>query len=153
MGAMPNGIDHALRLRSLWIAWLLAMLFHVELGLMPLFHGLSPEIETHVDPARLPLVFGGMLVYFLLPLGAFLLIAYAASDGGHPRRWRRWRAVHFGFSLLYTLTNLPHLAADILVPGARADQIVLMLALVLIGLLINREGWLWWRRPDVPLVT
>jgi hypothetical protein len=151
---MPNGIDHALRLRSLWIAWLLAMLFHVELGLMPLFHGLSPEIETHVDPARLPLVFGGMLIYFLLPLGAYLLIAYAASDGDrHPRRWRRWRAVHFGFSLLYTLTNLPHLAADILVPGARADQIVLMLVLVLIGLLINREGWLWWRRAGVPLVT
>ncbi len=39
---MAGAIDHGLRLRSLWIAWLLAMLFHVNLGLMPLFHGISP---------------------------------------------------------------------------------------------------------------
>jgi hypothetical protein len=142
---MAGAIDHALRLRSLWIAWLLAMLFHVDLGLMPLFHGISPEIHSHVDVARLPLVFGAMLVYFLLPLAAIVLIAYAASDPGHPRRWRRWRAGHFWISIVYTLTNIPHLLADILVPDARADQIALMVALVLIGLLINREAWLWWR--------
>ena len=142
---MPAVIDHALRLRSLWIAWLLAMLFHVDLGLMPLFHGISPEIHGHVDAARLPLLFGAMLAYFLLPLAAIVLIAYAASDPGHPRRWRLWRACHFWISIFYTLTNIPHLAADILVPDARADQIVLMLALVVLGLLINREGWLWWR--------
>ena len=46
---------------------------------------------------------------------------------------------------MYTLTNIPHLAADILVPDARIVQIVLMLTMVVIGLLINREGWLWWR--------
>jgi hypothetical protein len=45
-------------------------------------------------------------------------------------------------SVVYSLTNIPHLAADILVPDARVDQIVLMLARVVIGLLINREGWL-----------
>ncbi|KEF41897.1 MAG: hypothetical protein ER33_09125 [Cyanobium sp. CACIAM 14] len=147
---MAGAIDHALRLRSLWIAWLLAMLFHVELGLMPLFHGVSPEIEGHVATARLPLLFVAMLIYFLLPLAAFVLIAYAASDPGHPRRWRRWRVAHFWLSVVYTVTNLPHLAADILVPDSRADQIALMVVLVLIGLLINREGWLWWReaRPD-----
>jgi hypothetical protein len=31
------------------------------------------------------------------------------------------------------------------VPDARADQIALMLVMVVIGLLINREVWLWWR--------
>lgn len=59
--------------------------------------------------------------------------------------WRRWRLCHFWLSVVYTLTNIPHLAADILAPNARVDQIVLMLAMVVIGLLINREGWLWWR--------
>jgi hypothetical protein len=142
---MAGAIDHALRLRSLWIAWLLAMLFHVELGLMPLFHGIAPESDSHVPVAQLPLLFGAMLGYFLLPLAALVLIAYAASDPSHPRRWRRWRLCHFWLSVAYTLTNIPHLAADILVPDARIDQIVLMLAMVVIGLLINREGWLWWR--------
>jgi hypothetical protein len=33
----------AVRLAGLWAAWLLVMLFHVELGLMPLFHGLSVD--------------------------------------------------------------------------------------------------------------
>jgi hypothetical protein len=142
---MAPVVDHALRLRSLWIAWLLAMLFHVDLGLMPLFHGISPEIHGHVETAQLPLLFGAMLAYFLVPLAAVVMIAYAASDPGHPGRWRHWRWANLWLSIVYTLSNIPHLAADILVPDARGEQIVLMVALVLIGLLINREAWLWWR--------
>lgn len=140
-------IDHALRLRSLWLTYLLAMLFHVDLGLMPLFHGISPQIESQLDPARLPLLFWAMLVYFLLPLAAILLIAYAASEAGVSGRgrWRWWRRLHFWLSVAYTVTNLPHLVAEILVPDSRGDQVALMLVLVLIGLLINREGWQWWR--------
>ena len=140
-------IDHALRLRQLWNAYLLAMLFHVQLGLMPLFHGVSPKIQSQVAPGQLPLLFSAMLAYFLVPLAALLLISWAASDPGHPRRWRAWRRVHFGLSLLYTLTNLPHLLADILVPDARGDQVALMLVLVGIGLLINLEGWRWCTQP------
>jgi hypothetical protein len=47
---------------------------------------------------------------------------------------------------VYTVTNIPHLIADILVPDARVDQIALMVALLVIGLLINVEGWRWWRQ-------
>jgi hypothetical protein len=32
------------------------------------------------------------------------------------------------------------------VPDARLDQIVLMVALVVFGLLINVEAWRWWRQ-------
>ena len=35
-----------LRVAGLWCAWLLLLLFHVELGLMPLFHGASVEIKS-----------------------------------------------------------------------------------------------------------
>jgi hypothetical protein len=35
--------------------------------------------------------------------------------------------------------------ADILVPDSRADQVALMAVLLLIGVLINREAWAWWR--------
>ena len=136
----------ALRLRTLWIAWFLAMLFHTDLGLMPLFHGLSPEIESHVDPAQLPAVFGAMLGYFLVPLAALVLIAYAETS---PSGWRRWRWFHLGLGLLYSVTNIAHMVVDILIPDSRLDQVVLMGVMVLIGLLINLESWRWCRAPRV----
>jgi hypothetical protein len=141
----PPAVDRAMRLRWLWLAWLLAMLFHVDLGLMPLFHGQSPEIESQVPVAMLPLLFGAMLGYFLVPLACVVTIAYAASDPSHAARWRPWRRLHFWISVVYTVSNLPHLIADILVPDSRADQVALMVVLVLIGLVINGEGWAWWR--------
>ena len=143
---MNPSINQALRLITLWIAWLLAMLFHVDLGLMPLFHGQSPEIHSQVQEGALPLLFGAMLGYFLLPLIAIVLIAYAATAVGPATRWRPWRRIHFWFSVVYSVTNLPHLIADILVPDARLDQIVLMVALTVFGLLINVEAWRWWRQ-------
>jgi hypothetical protein len=143
---MNPSINQVLRLITLWIAWLLAMLFHVELGLMPLFHGQSPEIHSHVQEGALPLLFGAMLGYFLLPLIAIVLIAYAATTVGPATRWRPWRRIHFWFSVVYSITNVPHLIADILVPDARLDQIVLMVALTVFGLLINVEAWRWWRQ-------
>jgi hypothetical protein len=139
--AIPRRIDHALRLRSLWIAYLLAMLFHVQLGLMPLFHGLSIVIGNSVNPSRLTLVYWSMMGYFLLPLAALLMNSWSASDGRGDGPWRRW---HFWLSVLYSVTNLIHLIADIIIPDSRGDQVFLMALLLLIGLLINRQAWLWW---------
>jgi len=142
-------IDYALRLRSLWTAYLLAMLFHVQLGLMPLFHGFSVAIGSTVNPAQVPLVYRAMLGYFLLPLMALLLITWAASDGcgseseSGSGRWRPWRRWHFWLSVVYSFTNIFHLIADIVVPDSRADQVFLMPLLFLIGLLINRQAWCW----------
>ena len=137
----PLPIDHSQRLRSLWTAWFLCLLFHTDLGLMPLFHGLSPEIESHVAPERLPLVFWAMLVYFLVPLGAYVLTSYASSAPG----WRRWRWFQFGLSVVYTLTNVAHFLIDILIPDSRSDQVLLMAVMLLLGLLINAESWRWCR--------
>ena len=145
-GPRPDAIDHALRLRHLWLAYLLAMLFHVDLGLMPLFHGVSPQIESQLPGAWLSGLFWAMLLYFLIPLGCVLRIAWAASEPQRPGGWRRWRRSHFLISLLYTATNIPHLLADILIPDSRGDQVALMGVLLVIGVLINREGWAWWRQ-------
>jgi hypothetical protein len=149
-------IDHALRLRSLWTAWLLAMLIHVDLGLMPLFHGQSATIDSQVPTSALSGVFAAMMVYDLVPLASLLLIAQAASDPDSPRRWQGWRRWHQVVALVYGLTNLAHLAADMLIPDRRADQIVLMGVISLIGLQILVEARRWWRqglelsRPPAP---
>jgi hypothetical protein len=143
-------IDHGLRLRSLWLSWLFAMLFHVDLGLMPLFHGISPQIESQIAASLLPGLFATMLGYFLLPLVAVVGIAYACSNPTSqrnpsrriPSRRRPWRLAHFWLSVIYSLSNLIHLVADILVPDSRADQVALMGVMVAVGLLIDQPGGL-----------
>jgi hypothetical protein len=85
------------------------------------------------------------MVYFLLPLAALLLVVHAHSA---PDSWSNqpiWRAVQFWFSVLYSITNLLHLIADVRIPDSRADQVALMVVLTIIGLLINLESWLWWQ--------
>ena len=114
-------------------------------------HGISPQIESQVPPARLGLLFWAMLLYFLIPLGCVLRLAWAGSEPLRPGGWRGWRRLHFWISLLYTATNIPHLLADILVPDSRSDQVALMVVLLGIGLLINHEGWAWWRQSRPPL--
>ncbi len=134
----------ALLLAVLWAAWLLVMLFHVELGLMPLFHGSSVEMQSRVPVGRLPTIFLSMLVYFLLPVFAMLLAAHACTE---PEGWsasRGWRAFQFVLATVYTVTNLVHLVADIRIPDSRFDQVVLMAVLTFIGLLLNWQAWLWW---------
>ena len=143
---MRSITNHAQRLITLWIAWLLAKLFHVDLGLMPLFHGQSPEINSQVPLGALPLLLGAMLGYFFLPLLAIVLISFADSAIGPGIRCRLLRRLHFWLSVVYLITNTLHLLADILVPDARLDQIVLMAVMSLLGLLINIESWHWWRQ-------
>jgi hypothetical protein len=135
----------AFRVAALWCAWLLLMLFHVELGLMPLFHGASVEIKSQVSASQLPRIFQAMLVYFLIPVIAMLLAFHAVSD---PSGWSNrapWRIAQFVLSVVYTTTNVAHLVADIRIPDSRADQVLLMVVLTLVGLLLNRDTWLWWQ--------
>ena len=133
-----------MRVAGLWGAWLLLMLFHVELGLMPLFHGASVEIKSQVSASQLPRIFLAMLVYFLIPVIAMLLVIHAVSD---PAGWSNtapWRQAQFLLSVVYSVTNIAHLVADIRIPDSRSDQVLLMLVLTVLGLLLNRDTWLWW---------
>lgn len=65
----------------------------VDPGLMPLFHGQSPEIHSHVQKGVLPLLFEAMLGYFLLPLIAIVLMVALAVFGLliNGKAWRWWR--------------------------------------------------------------
>lgn len=135
----------ALRVAALWAAWLLVMLFHVELGLMPLFHGCSVEIKSQVSSAQLPRIFLAMLIYFLIPVVAMLLAVHAVTD---PLAWSSsagWRGAQFWLSAIYSVTNLAHLVADIQIPDSRLDQVLLMVVLTVIGLLLSWQAWQWWQ--------
>jgi hypothetical protein len=93
----------------------------------------------------LPRIFLAMLVYFLIPVIAMILAVHAVSD---PLGWSNrmpWRMAQFVLGVVYSTTNLAHLVADIRIPDSRADQVVLMVVLTLVGFLLNRETWLWWQ--------
>ena len=115
-------------------------------GLDALIPRAVPEISSQVPLEALPMLFGAMLGYFLVPLLAIILISYADSAIGPGIRWRPLRRLHFLSSLVYSITNILHLLSDILLPDARLDQIALMEVMALLGLLINIEGWHWWRQ-------
>jgi hypothetical protein len=137
--------DRSLRLRCLWQCWFLALLFHTDLGLMPLFHGLPVAIESQVNPGAVPLILWAMLAYSLVPLASLILITYAETAANQEQGWWWWRPCHLWLSLLYTLTNACHLGVDMVIPDSRGDQVVLMAVMLAIGLLINREALLWCR--------
>jgi hypothetical protein len=92
-----------------------------------------------------PRLFLAMLFYFLLPVGAMLVAIHAIADPGGWSATAPWRAGQFWFSVVYTLTNVAHLVADIRIPDSRSDQVLLMVVLTLIGLLINQQAWAWWQ--------
>jgi hypothetical protein len=120
------------KINALWTSFLLGMLFHTDLALMPLFHGLAVQ-HSHVG-GNLHNVFGFMLVFFTLPM-----LAIIASTFTHAKSYRSF---HFALTIVYSFLNLGHLIADVTV-GAPWYQIVLMVLLLLIGLLLNLVSFQW----------
>ncbi|MGL5884342.1 hypothetical protein [Synechococcus elongatus] len=129
--------DRPLQIISLWSSFLLGILFHTQLGLMPLFHGRTVVVESQQTDQILGGIFWGMLIFFAIPM---LLIAMTAERRDRP--YRRW---HFGFTVLYSVLNFSHLLADIAVQPVVAHQIFLMGLLFAIGLKLNQVAWAWLR--------
>jgi hypothetical protein len=118
---------------ALWVAFLLALLFHTDLGLMPLFHGQS--VAHSQDTKDISWVLWLMLLFFLLPLSAIILPTFTDS--------RKYRTFHFWLTVLYSSLNLSHLIADLLVTPIAWYQIALMTILCLIGFLLNIVSYRW----------
>lgn len=128
--------SHAAKAIVLWIVFLLGTLFHTQLALMPLFHGLSvAESHTH-EFLSLDVLFWLMLVFFLVPLLAILVALFEPSQ--------RYRTVHFGLTLVYTVLNFAHLLADIAI-RVPSYQIFLMAFLLFVGLILNIVVYQWMR--------
>jgi hypothetical protein len=128
----PNQIS------ALWTAFLLALLFHTDLGLMPLFHG--QNIAHSHDTRDISWVLWLMLAFFVPPLLAIILPTFTES--------KSYRTGHFWLTVLYSLLNLAHLIADLSVTPIAWYQIVLMTILVVIGILLNLVSYRWMMHDD-----
>jgi hypothetical protein len=118
---------------ALWTAFLLALLFHTDLGLMPLFHGQSVA-HSH-DTNDISGILWSMLAFFVPPLLAIILPTFTDS--------KRYRTGHFWLTVIYSFLNLAHLIADLLVTPIAWYQIALMTILVLIGIVLNLVSYRW----------
>ena len=137
-----NSINYREKIIALWTVFLLGILFHTQLGLMPLFHGIDVAIMGHhhqeaATMAEIEPILWGMLVFFMLPMLAIIATAFY--------EFKRYRIFHFGLTLVYTVLNLIHAIADLLVDPIAWYQIVLMVLLIFIGILLNIVSYQWMR--------
>ncbi len=119
----------------LWIVFLLGLLFHTDLGLMPLFHNLSVVSSPATNMDEIALIMWLMLGFFIPPMAAIIATAFINS--------KSYRKLHFALSLFYTMLNFSHLIADLMVKPIVWYQITLMVILLIIGLLINIVSFQW----------
>lgn len=126
--------NYANQIIALWTAFLLVLLFHTDLGLMPLFHGQSVA-HSQDTTSDISWILWSMLAFFLPPLLAIILPTFTDS--------KRYRAGHFWLTVIYSFLNLAHLIADLFVTPIAWYQIALMTILVLIGIVLNLVSYRW----------
>jgi hypothetical protein len=134
-----QALNYQEKIIVLWIVFLLGTLFHTQLGLMPLFHGISVAgTHTHDGASNLAdiaYVFWLMLGFFLLPMLAIIATAFYDS--------KRYRVVHFGLTVFYTVMNFLHVVLDLFVDPIAWYQIFLMVFVFLVGILLNVVSFQW----------
>jgi hypothetical protein len=131
-------VNYRERIIAIWTAFLLGTLFHTQLNLIPLFHGL-PVVES--QPATSINDISGimwlMLGFFVLPMLAIIATAFTDS--------KRYRIIHFGLTIFYSIMNLLHVILDLFVQPLLWYQIALMVLLFFVGLLLNITAYQWMR--------
>ncbi len=138
--ARINPINYREKIIALWTVFLLGTLFHTQLALMPLFHGIDVGMMRHIHQetatmAEIQPILWGMLFFFTLPILAIVATAFY--------NFKRYREFHFGLTLVYTVLNFVHLFADLIVAPIFWYQIVLMLLLFFMGILLNIVSYQW----------
>ena len=127
-------LDYSTKIIALWTVFLIGTLFHTQLALMPLFHGIDVAMVGHhhqesATMAEIAPILWGMLLFFTLPILA--IVATAFFD------FKRYRVFHFGLTLFYTVLNLLHVVLDLFVDPIAWYQIALMSLLFALGILLN----------------
>ncbi|WGV25650.1 hypothetical protein [Halotia branconii] len=131
-------INYRQRIIALWTVFLLGTLFHTQLGLIPLFHGLSVvESQKATNINDISVVMWLMLGFFVLPMLGIIVTAFTDS--------KSYRTIHFGLTVFYSIMNLLHLVLDLFVQPVLWYQIALMALLFFVGLLLNITAFKWMR--------
>ncbi len=128
---------------TLWGVFLLGTLFHTQLGLMPLFHGIDIAHTEGDATTEIGWILWLMLAFFALPL--LLMVATLFTHS------RQFRGFHFVVTALYSVLNFLHIVMDLGVQPIVWSQITLMVILFLVGLLLNIVSYRWmrhWRVSD-----
>ncbi|MBD0265872.1 MAG: hypothetical protein ICV78_25070 [Tolypothrix sp. Co-bin9] len=131
-------VNYRERIIALWTVFLLGTLFHTQLGLMPLFHGLSVvESQKATNINNISGIMWLMLGFFVLPMLGIIVTAFTDS--------KRYRIIHFGLTIFYSIMNLLHVILDLFVQPVLWYQIALMVLLFFVGLLLNMTAFKWMR--------
>lgn len=128
-------VSHQEKIIALWAAFLFGTLFHTQLALIPLFHGLNVAHSTASSSSEIAPVLWSMLGFFILPMFAIVITAFHDS--------KRYRVFHFGLTVLYTVMNFLHLVLDLGVQPIVWSQITLMAILLGLGLVLNIAAFQW----------
>lgn len=137
-------LGYQVKIVSLWIVFLLGTVFHTQLALMPLFHGLDVAIVAHQHDvgssqtiAEIAPILWGMLAFFAIPMMAIVATAFSTSQ--------RYRVCHFWLTMVYTVLNFLHVVLDLFVEPLFWYQIALMTFLFCLGILLNFTAYRWMR--------
>ncbi len=128
-------VNHPAKIITLWAVFLLGLLFHTQLGLMPLFHGISVAGFHAQSVAELSIIYWLMLAFFAVPMIVMITTLFYDS--------KRYRKIHLAITCIYSVLNLCHVIADLLVKPIMWYQITLMVMLFAIGLLLNLVSAQW----------
>jgi hypothetical protein len=129
-------MNYPSKIITLWAVFLLGTLFHTQLGLMPLFHGIGVARDNVHDTAEtISMVLWLMFGFFAIPMGAMIGTVFTSNQ--------RYRIGHFWITVIYSVLNFFHAAADLTVQPIVWSQIVLMILLFGVGLLLNGVSCQW----------
>lgn len=121
---------------ALWTVFLLGTIFHTQLALMPLLYGEDVAIPSYQGTTPVSHLWL-MLGFFVLPMIAITATLFYSS--------RRYRIIHFGLTIFYTVMNLLHVVLDLMVSPIEWFQIALMVVVFIIGILLNIVAFQWLR--------
>jgi uncharacterized protein len=134
-----NQLSSQQKIIALWALFLFGMVFHVQLGVMPIFYGQNVAIPgSHGIAPHQDLWL--MLGFYVLPMLAILGTLLTES--------RSFRLVHFGLTIFYSVMNILHIGFDLTVNPIEWYQILLVSVVFIIGIVLNFVALDWFKESD-----